>query len=340
MREELQPRFFLVPSISLYNDEMYLYGRKEWISEPNYNNKNSLSNLSSNATHNKISISAKRKAKRAIKFMLYNSAAKKAYNERTNSHYYFKVNFITLTLSHKQQHSDQIIKHSLLNQFLIEAKKKWKLSNYVWKAERQGNGNIHFHILTDVYIPWRDLRDTWNRIQNKLGYIDRYIHDNLKTNPNSTDVHSLRNIKNVPAYVLKYMVKQNKSNRQKVSSNVKYLNKSVKEFGCTVSDGAKRFLATESNNGRIWSCSTALSKIRGASNELTDEINNEIEKLMKCVRVRRINKEHFSGIFFDSHLINKKDFPLLFDILQKHVSQVYANNQEFVDSVAHPPNPK
>ncbi|GAH86291.1 unnamed protein product, partial [marine sediment metagenome] len=45
---------------------------------------------------------------------------------------------------------------------------------YVWRAEKQENGNIHFHFIVDNFIPWNELRNTWNRIQQNLGYISRF----------------------------------------------------------------------------------------------------------------------------------------------------------------------
>lgn len=84
------------------------------------------------------------------------------------------LKFITLTLSARQIHTDNEIRNKLLNQFLTELREKYSLRNYIWKAEKQENGNLHFHIMVDIYIHYREIREIWNRIQNKLGYIDRY----------------------------------------------------------------------------------------------------------------------------------------------------------------------
>lgn len=112
--------------------------------------------------------------------------------------------FVTVTLSSRQIHCDKTIKRECLNHFLIYLKRNYGVVNYIWKAELQDNGNIHYHILTDKYIPWQELRDLWNSAQNRLGYVDMFQHDN----PNSTDIHSLRKVKNVMSYVAKYMTKK------------------------------------------------------------------------------------------------------------------------------------
>ncbi|MDR0567460.1 MAG: hypothetical protein LBG47_10590 [Prevotellaceae bacterium] len=152
----------------------------------------------------------------------------------------YKLTFVTLTLPSPQQHSDLTIKSLALNQFLTEAKTLWHMDLYVWKAEKQRNGNIHFHILSNRYIPHLQLRSTWNRIINKppLQYVDTYSrrmqahfssgfkpfdgdHRSLSaqrkayevnkangwTQPNSTDVHALYKVANVEAYISKYIAK-------------------------------------------------------------------------------------------------------------------------------------
>lgn len=126
-----------------------------------------------------ISKKAKENIETAVDWLLYFADNKKSFCNKKGKLYKFKTTFITLTLSSAQIHSDNEIKSQLLNQFLIEAKKKWHISNYIWRAESQHNGNIHFHILCDKFVPWFELRQLWNRIQNKLGYVDRY-HSNMK----------------------------------------------------------------------------------------------------------------------------------------------------------------
>ena len=75
----------------------------------------------------------------------------------------FKMAFITLSLSSTQIHSDNEIKEKCLNQFLIEIRKRYRVKNYIWRAEKQKNGNIHFHVVIDKFIAWSELRDRWNQ---------------------------------------------------------------------------------------------------------------------------------------------------------------------------------
>lgn len=116
--------------------------------------------------------------------------------------------FITLTLSSPQVHCDKFIKREILNKFLINAKNNYNAKNFIWKAELQNNSNIHFHILSEAHVPHEQLRKDWNRFQESHGYVSRSNNFQNNSNPNSTDIHALQKIRNVSAYVGKYMSKE------------------------------------------------------------------------------------------------------------------------------------
>ncbi len=179
----------------------------------------------------------------------------------------YKLTFITLTLSSTQVHSDNEIKAQLLNQFLIELRRDHGVQMYIWKAEKQQNQNIHFHILTDKYIPWRPLRALWNRIQNKLGYIDRYgdamrefykngfrptqhaqDHRSIKhqleawkrgketswTDPNSTDIHGIIHVKNIRNYMAKYLTKTTDKEDKDRKSKMEYIQVQINDLKSSI----------------------------------------------------------------------------------------------------------
>ena len=64
------------------------------------------------------------------------------------------LNFLTLTLPAKQIYSDQLVKRYCLNRFLRALKYIKPNINYIWRCEKQENGNIHFHVTLDKYIFW------------------------------------------------------------------------------------------------------------------------------------------------------------------------------------------
>lgn len=116
--------------------------------------------------------------------------------------------FATLTLPYKQFHGDNEIKRKCLTPFIAELQKFHNVKLYVWRAEPQANGNIHFHILLDRFIHWSDIRARWNRIINKLEYVDAFEQKEGHNDPNSTDMHGLKKVNSISSYIVKYMTKR------------------------------------------------------------------------------------------------------------------------------------
>lgn len=121
---------------------------------------------------------------------------------RLNAH-----TFATLTLPSPQRHCDKKIKRDCFDPFLKELKKEYNVRHYIWKAEPQKNGNIHFHLLIGHYIDAIELRLIWLYHINKLQYVNEFQRVHKSFLPNATDIHALRKIRNVTAYIGKYMSK-------------------------------------------------------------------------------------------------------------------------------------
>lgn len=143
-----------------------------------------------------------------INLLVEQSIWKEQYNPTTHRFYKFKINFITLTLSSPQKGvSDRVIKNKMLEPFLRNMRNVYKLRSYVWRAERQENGNIHFHVTCDIFIPYDSIRDAWNLQLGKFHFITDFKKSNKSEFPNSTDVHAVHSIRDLAAYLSKYMSK-------------------------------------------------------------------------------------------------------------------------------------
>lgn len=190
----------------------------------------------------KITPYSKKRLKRAIQLLVATAVEKEAKNFKTGKTFKFKINFITLTLPAPQgEVSDKILKSQVLDNFIKRCRRKYGLKSYVWRAERQKNKNLHFHMISDTYIHYEKLRQDWNGCLTSLGFIESYkqkhckltLADYLKLyppttkvskeqreksfqrgvatkweDPNSTDVHSIVKIKNLTQYFVKYMAKE------------------------------------------------------------------------------------------------------------------------------------
>lgn len=313
--------YILIPSVKVVPGYLVTYNQCFWTNPAKKKARFQGIMPESNDHKGIVSNRSAGKIKKGISWLLYLAKDKElpsSYHGRT---FKFKLSFITLTLSSKQTHSDHEIKKTCLNQFLVEARKKWGLHHYIWRAEAQKNGNIHFHILCDKFIPWSELRDAWNRIQNKLGYVDVYRNekrefhsggfqvrqDLLKrwdyknqlrayrtgskndwNSPNSTDIHATHKIKNLPAYLAKY---------------------------CTKNQEGRPI------EGNLWQMSESLSKIEGAKTEIDSFVSDELSRICKNAPGLVFSSEYFTLITVPVHQWRYLGCDNLLSLFQSYVRQ-------------------
>lgn len=115
--------------------------------------------------------------------------------------------FITLTLSQKQFHDDKWIKQNMLKNFVDALMKRYPGLSYVWRAETQKNGNIHFHFVTDHFIPICYINFIWNKIQYHYGYLNKYLAKHGHINAPSAEITKVKDKSTIKKYMRKYMVK-------------------------------------------------------------------------------------------------------------------------------------
>ena len=237
-----------------------------------------------------ISPRAARRIESALKWLLFFSRSQKVYDRENRRFIKFRLCFVTITLSSTQRHSDQVIKSRLFNQLLTELREQNNMQHYIWRAEKQENGNIHFHLVTNVFLNAAKLRQKWNRIQNKSGYVDAYaarMHAQVHNfadyyrlfssqgtpaqlrrrfiqgqatawhNPNSTDIHSVRHVNDRTRYLCKYLCK-----------NLLSEYKSYEEI-------PPHLLVS----GKLWGLSQSLSALKKITTEVDSFISNDLEKL-------------------------------------------------------------
>lgn len=317
----------LIPKISIHPDRICFFNEVNWIGlrtrSVDQETGESFKQIkydhllnSKRSAEGKVSDIARRKMSKALDYLLLMSNDKKVQSRHTGRHIQFKIAFITLTLPSKQMHPDSEIKSKCLNQFLLEIKKHYQVLNYIWRAEKQKNGNLHFHIIVDKFIPWSELRDRWNRICNKLGYVDRYreelkkfhsngfqvrkdllnkwsYKDQVKAyekgkandwnSPNSTDVHSVRKIINIKAYIAKYLTKNNEVNEEtgEIDNEI------------------------DKVTGRLWGCNKNLSNIKGARMVLDNETSDQLKQAIDSSNCRQYHGAYFSVFFLNFETLPK-----------------------------------
>ncbi|MFK5894428.1 MAG: hypothetical protein QM504_14505 [Pseudomonadota bacterium] len=196
--------------------------------------------------------------------------------------------FITLTLSYAQIQSDNYIKRNMLMRFIELCKNNKGVVNYIWRAEPQVNGNIHFHIIADKFIKWQWIREKWNEIQSKHEYLDAFEQKHGHRDPNSTDIHGLQRVNNIAAYICKYMTKD----------------KPLRKI-----------------EGRIWGCSKNLHKMKNPRIEICEHIINEIEELVRDKKAFKKVYEWCTVIKYKKLHIQHTINDIIYNVYQEFVNE-------------------
>lgn len=256
-----------VPVLALKPECMVLYNESIRNRKGGNKSKNSLDNLKEDKYKGEVSTNARKRILHTVNWFLLKVGYQVKWRLRKKQPVNRAMSFVTLTLPSKQVHTDNEIKKEVLNQFLVEIRKVWRVKDYFWKAELQQNGNIHFHLLVDKYIPKDDIRVRWVRCLNKLGYIAAYQAKHGHKIPPCTEIRGLRYAKNAAAYIAKYVAKKVENNEPE-----------------TTKEPNERKL-----QGRVWHCSESLQNIENVSVNVDVQLQsvlNELEEKGMCKVLR------------------------------------------------------
>jgi len=171
--------------------------------------------------------------------------------------------FLTITLPKDQRHDDQWIKKHMFFRLLEILQKKYGVHHYFWRAEKKHGKRIHFHIITDRYLKWQDVRIEWNLICR-----NNYYHEDIPINyeslgSNSIDIEKITNFDGACKYVSKYMSKDEHNDRI---------------------------------GGHVWGCSRGLKNINQPVFVCDDIIMNDLSKLRNESGVTHTNTEQYEVV--------------------------------------------
>jgi hypothetical protein len=233
-----------------------------------------------------VSAGARKRMAKAINLMVAACEKKIVYNPVKKCNVNFQLSFITLTIP---DNTDIEIKEAhklLLEPFLKWLRQVHKMKLYVWKCEVQKRGQLHYHITADCFVHYQELRNKWNKLIERASMMNEFKDKFGHNNPNSTDVHSVRKIKDLAAYLIKYFTKSEQN-----------------ESGKT---------------GKIWDCSLSLKKAKYYSTELTQDIEIDIIESSERKECKINYDERFSFVKFN------KVLPI--NIFPKEVKAAYYKN--------------
>lgn len=297
------------PCVSIGSDSIVLYDKY-------YGSKRSKVMPITNRNTGLVSTQQASRIRYYINLLIDTARSKKVYSNTTKKYYSFKVNLITLTLPSKQIHPDKEVHNKVFKEFIRAWKRIAPELLYVYKAEVQDNGNLHYHLTTNTYIHYSKLRDMWNYYTNKLGYIDRC---SVKS-PNSTDVHSVKNIKSLAGYMVAYLSKKDIYTKKLKRYHKMY----DKALGSTNRDECvlpKNYLINLKRKVqlKVWDCSKSLMIGKCSTEIESDELMNEIHKVLN-VATDSTAKDWFLFVKIDKDI--RKELKVIAKMYQEHIQKI------------------
>lgn len=260
----------IVDVLQVRTNSSYLYASYEnslsYISTK-HNDTDKMQEVRKLAYQGRLTKSSRKRLTKACEVLNEMSKKRKVYNEVSKRAVYFKLSMITLTISTidkkltPKQGNSLLLKHFL--RWLTRTK---GATGYVWKCEHQSNGQIHYHILTNVFVNYQEIRDKWNHLQQRNGLLDDYYNKYKHYDPNSTDVHAIKNVKNITAYFISYL---------KAEKNDK-----------------------ATTDGKIWDCSYNIKKAKHYTCIPDSETVKNIEEGITKGEIERVDLEHIICFHF------------------------------------------
>lgn len=181
---------------------------------------------------------ARKRLLSAIDILIQRNPTRKIWNPISETEHDFNINFTTLTISSNTLIGARRGYDELLSKWLRYMRDKYDLREYVWKAELQERGQLHYHVCGNQFIPWQVVRWKWNSLQKKAGLLNDYARQNGNFNPNSVDIHSVEKQEDILGYVSKEISKDTFAgcaNGYRVSKV--YFDKEVKRYVGWLEDG-------------------------------------------------------------------------------------------------------
>jgi len=157
----------------------------------------------------KLKSGAQKRLLSSLDLLVQRAEPQMIYSQKKEIWYPFRTNFITLTLTNSQRLiSAKEGYASLLRPWLRYMKTKCGLKDYVWKAELQKNGQLHYHLASSTFLPQNLVRWKWNKVSKKAGLLDTFARQYGHFNPPSTEIKAITNVKDAKSYIAKEFQKK------------------------------------------------------------------------------------------------------------------------------------
>lgn len=304
----------VLPCFSIKSDKIVLFSKLD-----GYERKYSSIPTSNIRTTISLSRKSAQRIKDSINILYACTKSKTIYEKSTGKYYTFKVNFITLTIPKLQVHTDSEIHKNIFLKFIRHCRKTYQGFMYVYKAEVQDNGNLHYHLNTNTYIHYRILRDTWNNYCRKYGYVDELNNND----PNSTDIKAVHNKTALATYMAKYISKKDiyKKPLQRYFRRYKKQLQEPRDY----TNLPKNYFHNIKRkvNIKLWDCSNCLKNVKSTHEGIDTQTFHEINTIAQTANT--IPLDYVTLICNVKY--NNPNTPKINQLYKQMVSAVKANDE-------------
>lgn len=237
MSKDWSPRITL-PYIQVRHNSLILYS----LPVDNYSHRRSA--FTQPTYQGKVTSGSAKRIRKACDLLIQLSPLVWIKNPITGRQVSHTLSFITLTIPEQDQKYEANEGHKyLLEPFIRRMREKHGMTTYIWKAEFQQNGMLHYHITTRAWILHSDIKETWNNLLHKNHLLDYHYQKYGNHTPPSTQIKKVYKNKKLESYLQKEI--------SKVQND-------------------------KTTDGKIWDCSLNLKQARSFTTIMESSFNGSV----------------------------------------------------------------
>jgi len=154
-----------------------------------------------------VTAGVRKRMTRAVTLMSQATKPKWITNPVNGRLQYHRFSFITLTVACPRNLTAKQAYPMLAKPFCRWLHEVKAVKLYLWKAELQVRGQIHYHLIIPNFIHYEEIRKKWNSLQHQAGLLTEWAEKHGNFNPPSTEIKETRQVKNMTSYVAKELTK-------------------------------------------------------------------------------------------------------------------------------------
>lgn len=294
----------------------------------------SLANLTRGQFNGYMSPASRRTFKRIVgtwlrSMQLYRAEVKRKYDPGRAY-----PTFCTLTLAAEQEHTDRAIYRACLMPWLQIMRREYGVEHYAWRAEAQENGNLHYHVLLDRFIPVESIQGSWNMCQDALGYRSKFARLTGSICPPSTQIMQvkthrrdkrtgqLREVDPV-SYMLDYLT-DTPTAVQPPPGTTPDPNAPRKLQGrYRLPNGDEVTYTTRPISGRVWGMSDGLRNLSEPKAVCTPQVAQVLQAAADAGQLRQVATEHAVFFFGPVSVVLGRHCPGAWATVKQYYLQVF-----------------